>query len=355
MAQAARRAALAEARSTLAAKQVRPASRLSPRARGASPRLALTRPAQAALAEARVAFSAPDGRLGALAAAQRSLCHARWTAVRELSAIYPVAPAGAGASAHPPPAEALPRAGAGGGGDPRLAAANGGAAAAVLALAGVPLEVLRVSSLPTEPASRERVAAALGYAAATLSLLERILAVRPSTAPSPVNRALTLVIHSTGAAAVWCGGAWLAQRCVRPSRRVAPALGGPARTRRPARATAAACVVSALYRRVRCRPGGSDALRFAARAHASLPLTPRLRRLGDRARFVQAVLLLNRDLERLLNAFGLPAVGPRHTAAHLARLMSPALRPLPPPAPPDQERRALKTGRDAAQPQRGTP
>jgi hypothetical protein len=47
---------------------------------------------------------------------------------------------------------------------------------------------------------------------------------------------------------------------------------------------------------------------------------------------VQAVLLLNKNLERLLNAFGLPAVGPRHTAANLARLFAPALRPLPPPA-----------------------
>ncbi len=37
--------------------------------------------------------------------------------------------------------------------------------------------------------------------------------------------------------------------------------------------------------------------------------------------------LLNADLEQLLNAFGLPAVGPRHTLANLARLCAPALRP----------------------------
>jgi len=48
---------------------------------------------------------------------------------------------------------------------------------------------------------------------------------------------------------------------------------------------------------------------------------------------VQAVLLLNKDLERLLSAFGLPSVGPRHTAANLARLCAPALRPLRPHAP----------------------
>lgn len=83
-----------------------------------------------------------------------------------------------------------------------------------------------------------------------------------------------------------------------------------------------------------------------------------LRRLADRARFVQAVLLLNRDLERLLNAFGLPAVGPRHTAANLARLFAPAMRPmLPPAAQPDKDKRAQqdKGGRPAAQPQRGAP
>ena len=73
-------------------------------------------------------------------------------------------------------------------------------------------------------------------------------------------------------------------------------------------------------------------------------------RLADRARFVQAVLLLNRDLERLLNAFGLPAVGPRHTAANLARLFAPALRPL---SPPDKEKRAPQGGRADAQ--RGSP
>jgi hypothetical protein len=47
----------------------------------------------------------------------------------------------------------------------------------------------------------------------------------------------------------------------------------------------------------------------------------------DRPRFVHAVLLLNKDLEQLLNAFGLPAVGPGHTLANLARLCAPALRP----------------------------
>ena len=138
-------------------------------------------PAQAAFADARAAFAAPDGRCSALAAAQRSLCHARWLAVRELCAIYPVTPAGGAPSALTLPAggpATPPRASAGGGWDARLAAANGGAAAASLALAGVPLEPLRVATLPTEPAARERVAAALGYAAAVVALLERILGVR---------------------------------------------------------------------------------------------------------------------------------------------------------------------------------
>lgn len=127
------------------------------------------------------AFAAPDGRRSALAALQRALCHARWLAVRELCAIYPVTPAGGAPSAQLLPAGGLatpPRAPAGGSWDARLAAANGGAAAASLALAGVPLEPLRVSTLPTEPAARERVAAALGYAAAVVALLERILGVR---------------------------------------------------------------------------------------------------------------------------------------------------------------------------------
>ena len=84
-------------------------------------------------------------------------------------------------------------------------------------------------------------------------------------------------------------------------------------------------------------------------AHALLSSLPRL---ADRARFVQAVLLLNKNLERLLNAFGLPAVGPRHTAANLARLLAPALRPMPAPASaPDKGKHAAQGG--AAQPQRG--
>ena len=67
---------------------------------------------------------------------------------------------------------------------------------------------------------------------------------------------------------------------------------------------------------------------------------------------MQAVLLLNKNLERLLNAFGLPAVGPRHTAANLARLFAPALRPMPPPGP-DKGRPTPQGGRIAAEPQRG--
>jgi hypothetical protein len=54
---------------------------------------------------------------------------------------------------------------------------------------------------------------------------------------------------------------------------------------------------------------------------------PIVRSVADRPRFLQAVLLLNRNLEQLLNAFGLPAVGPRHTLANLGRLCAPALRP----------------------------
>jgi hypothetical protein len=154
---------------------------------------------QRALDDARRALDAPAGRRAALACAQRALCHARWLKVRDLWDIYPVQPAGgtpaASAGAYPalPPGALSPpplartqsasgSGGSGGGGgggfDARLAAANGGAAAAALAVAGVPLEPSRVNATAQEPAQRERAAAALGYVAAAVALLEVILAVR---------------------------------------------------------------------------------------------------------------------------------------------------------------------------------
>jgi hypothetical protein len=65
--------------------------------------------------------------------------------------------------------------------------------------------------------------------------------------------------------------------------------------------------------------------------------------------------MLNKDRERLLNSFGLPAVGPRHSASNLARLFGPALRPLQLlQAAADKQDKPVPQGA-RAQPQRGAP
>ena len=43
---------------------------------------------------------------------------------------------------------------------------------------------------------------------------------------------------------------------------------------------------------------------------------------AESTRFAYAVFLLNKDLEQLLNAHGLLAVGPRHTLQNLERLFA---------------------------------
>ena len=43
---------------------------------------------------------------------------------------------------------------------------------------------------------------------------------------------------------------------------------------------------------------------------------------AEGTRFAYAVFLLNKDLEQLLNAHGLLAVGPRHTLQNLKRLFA---------------------------------
>ncbi|KAK3284305.1 hypothetical protein CYMTET_8038 [Cymbomonas tetramitiformis] len=42
----------------------------------------------------------------------------------------------------------------------------------------------------------------------------------------------------------------------------------------------------------------------------------------ERTRFAYGVFLLNKDIEQLLNAHGINAVGPRHTLQNLQKLMS---------------------------------
>ena len=49
-------------------------------------------------------------------------------------------------------------------------------------------------------------------------------------------------------------------------------------------------------------------------------------------RFAHAVFLLNKNLEQLLNAHGLLAVGPRHTLANLRRLFNARAKAFPPSA-----------------------
>jgi hypothetical protein len=258
--------------------------------------------------------------------------------VRDLWDIYPVQPAGGTPSGtaysalplgalSPPQLARAQSGGSGGGGggggggfDARLAAANGGAAAAALAIAGVPLEPSRVNATAQEPAQRERAAAALGYVAAAVELLEVILAVPLRYGVLPRGSRSLICDRADGAATA---AALAAQTQAQRRGGSGGGNGGAVPQPPPARVWhplyTEGCVVSLRF------PSSSPLLLSDS---SFVPIHPAPRGASvERPRFVHAVLLLNKDLEQLLNAFGLPAVGPRHTLANLARLCAPALRP----------------------------
>lgn len=124
---------------------------------------------QSELSVAATSLGAPGGDRCRLGLELQGLCHLRWLAVRDISRIYPVSVHGAGAAPH------------GGMSQKTWAAMASGAKSDVaLAIAGVPLVTGMARSGvvgPQDAAVRECSAAALGHLAAAVNLMERVLRV----------------------------------------------------------------------------------------------------------------------------------------------------------------------------------
>jgi len=121
-----------------------------------------------ALAAARAGLEAAGGARARLRSTLRALCDARWTAVRDLCAVYPLSSATRGDRAAAPfPLSLLL-----GGGEEDTAPP---AAGALLCIAGVPLGGEGGGGGRASAEGREAAAAALGHAAALLQHLGRLL------------------------------------------------------------------------------------------------------------------------------------------------------------------------------------
>ena len=354
-----RRAALAAAIETARAEA--DASRAATRARAAALRTSrdALRGAETRLRDADAIVKGPHG-FGRLADAQRQLVARRWRLVGDLARVFPVTAFGAGARAEdasgsdasggglgsadesgardesslgdesstgPSSETNLPREFA----DP-VGDAPHGASSLPLAVAGVPLDHTGSLSRPNaalasgpggsrgpgfDPGARrgadfsasaahsllndpECAAAALGYATQATLQLASVLDVplRYPVAPGASRSYICDLQQAFGAERVPAasasadGGASLASSSD-PGIRTTP----------DASPSGASASPAPLWRRVE--------FPLFAEPHAA-----------ESTRFAYAVFLLNKDLEQLLNAHGLLAVGPRHTLQNLERLFA---------------------------------
>ena len=248
-----------------------------------------------ALGEDAAALAGARGR-GRLHQQQRALVARRWRLVADLARVFPIAPVRSGGDAD----------GGGGGGG----GGTGGKQKRSWMVAGVPLDLgqsgkpngagslsaaIGYGLLPGSTVSQseqERRASALGYVTQAVLQLAAVLDV-PLDTPSPrARRGATCDLQQTWASSHSRGTAGAV--AVTGADRVRQTRVTRTRARHGTRGDVAAVRVSL----------------FADGASST-----------ESTKFTYAVFLLNKDLEQLLNAHGLLAVGPRQTLPNLRRLL----------------------------------
>ena len=242
--------------------------------------------ARASLVAARERLASADELLagawgrGRLHQQQRLLVRRRWELVGDLAAVFPVVDDRvAGAALDPPPSRRAVRSDRGG---------ERGAS--------------DESSAPTDP---ESCAAALGYVTQATLQLASVLDVplRYPVAPGASRSYICDLqqVPTTTAIGAESGS------------------GAGEKSAKSAAAANAAANAAGVLANGNDRGGVSVTSRTTAWRRVEFPL------FGVRVeapRFAHAVFLLNKNLEQLLNAHGLLAVGPRHTLANLRRLFN---------------------------------